>query len=86
MLPEEELLAAFWRCILTDLVGKGTTPGSRRNRHRGLPYPERVIIEREQLQTDAKQFVDSPAFQVWADRSGLDSIPLRTKLYATNHI
>ncbi|KKN77066.1 hypothetical protein LCGC14_0364050 [marine sediment metagenome] len=81
MHPEELLLAAFWKCICSDLAGRGCTLDSRPYAQRRLSYAERVTLERVQLQDEARQFIDSPDFQWWADQSGLDSILLRTKLY-----
>ena len=84
MLPEELFLAAFWRCLNNDLRGNGCTFDSLPYSQRGLPYTERVIIERTQLQENAKQFLDSPDFKWWADCSNLDATQLRTKLHAAN--
>lgn len=80
MVPEELFLAAFWRCLQRDLRGAGCTLDSLPYSQRGLPYGERVILERTQLQESAKLFLNSPDFKWWADQSGLDVTHLRTQL------
>ncbi len=80
MVPEELFLAAFWKCLRSDLKGVGCTSDSLPSAQRRLPYTERVIIERTQLQRDAQQFLNSTDFGWWADQSGLDVTQLRTQL------
>ena len=80
MAPEELFLAAFWRCLKSDLKGVGCTSDNLPSSQRVLPYSERVIIERTQLQRDAQQFLGSHDFKWWADQSGLDATQLRTQL------
>ena len=84
MQPEELFLTAFWRCLHSDLVGSGCTSDSLPSQQRRLPYPERVISERTQLQENAMQFLDSTDFEWWADQSGLDAALLRMQLYGTD--
>ena len=80
MEPEELFLAAFWRCLKNDLRGTGCTSDNLPNKERRLPYEERVIIERKQLQENASYFLKSRDFEWWANQSGLDVTQLRTKL------
>ena len=84
MLNEELLLAAFWRCLHSDLDGSGCTSDSLPSAQRRLPYGERVTIERVQLQESAQQFVESSDFDWCADQSGLDPTLLRIQLYVAN--
>ena len=86
MLPEEELLVAFWQCIHSDLEGNGVASDKLPNRQRRLPYAERVIIERTQLSLAAQNFIESPDFEWWADQSGLDANRLRGQLHAANPV
>ncbi len=80
MVPEEQLLAAFWICLRNDLGGIGCTSDSLPSAQRRLPYTERVIIERTQLQESAQEFLESHDFEWWANQSGFDATQLRTKL------
>ena len=84
MLPEELLIAAFWRCIRDDLAGRGCTSDGLRGGSRRLPYNARVIIEREQLRAEAQLFMNTPDFDWWAEMAGLDSEHLRTQLYVNS--
>ncbi len=73
-------VAQFWRCILLDLTGKGVTSDEVPIQYRSQTYPKRVMIEREILRQEALEFLNTPAFDVWADVSGFNANEMREKL------
>ena len=85
MYPEELLVAAFWRCVVKDIRGKGCTTDRVASRHRRLPYAERVSIKQERLAEQAHIFLDTSDFTWWANQSGLDPNDLKREIYAADH-
>lgn len=78
--PAEQLVRRFWEVTKDDLAGRGVTFDSLPYRLRRLPYSERVIIERKQVQDAATKFIESDNFSFWAELSGLNPDYLREKL------
>ena len=78
-MPLNEMITAFWKNLRDDLDGRGVTCNEIPYRYRRLPYKERVKIERDILQQRAREFLDSPHFDTWAQLSGFAPDDLRRR-------
>lgn len=86
--PEVQiLLTEFWQALREDLTGHGfTTHSSDLSRHvRGLPYADRVRLNKTIARRRALRFVENTSdgmlsFNWWAELSGLNPDFLRRKL------
>ncbi len=84
--PYFTFLANFWHCLLDDLHMRGCTSDSLPVvERRGLPYQERVIIEREILQREAREFLETSEFRSWARASDFDPDTFKESLLHGNY-
>ncbi len=80
--PEQELIRAFWKCLKDDISGRGCTLDNLSPEQKLLPYSERVILEREQLQAEATSFLTTDDFSYWSGLSHLNPDKLRGRFHA----
>jgi len=78
--PVLTFLSHFWRCLLDDLRGEGVPTNELPSKLRGLPYREKVRIERERYMQEARQFLTSDDFVWWARLSNFDAGTMRARL------
>lgn len=83
-MPIDDLVIAFWKTLKDDLDGRGCTCNEIPYRYRRFGYQERVTIERGMLQENAREFVDSPEFDIWSRLSGFAPDDLRRRFNECN--
>ncbi len=74
-IPEYNLLALFWKSVRDDIEGHGCIDPVAY-----LSSRRRVVEERRILQQEARKFLDTPGFILWAEVSGADPDALREDL------
>ncbi len=66
--PEYNLLGAFWKNLREDITGHAVVEGQTSSRKRRI------------LKTNARRFINTPNFILWAEVSGADPDALREDL------
>lgn len=78
--PVDDLVAAVWRGLLDDLQLHGYVNGDLPTGTKKQNFPEAARIRRREYQEDARVYLDSNDFKLWATMCSLDPDDLRRKL------